>query len=168
MAQDVASPVTADEDSEVRERFQRFMVARGFRVTSQRLAILEAVMGFDEHFTAEDLLERAREVDRSVSRATIYRTLPILTDSGLVRELDVGKDYKFYAVSRGTQNEQSQVICLDCDKIFDLDAPFLEWYAQSISRKVGLEPEGIRLQVRARCPKFRKGDCSYAGHSRSE
>ena len=65
-----------------RETFRDYLGRRGLRVTSQRLAIFEAAFNHKEHFTAEELLEHARQIDRSVSRATIYRTLPILTESG--------------------------------------------------------------------------------------
>ncbi|MFP4282798.1 MAG: Fur family transcriptional regulator [Opitutales bacterium] len=130
--------------------FREFLGKKGLRVTNQRLAIFEAAYGHSEHFTAEELLEHARAIDRSVSRATVYRTLPILTESGLIREIDVGKDYKFYLASRGKQIEKAQVFDIENDKIYDIDAPFLEWYAKSIAGKVGLVPISQRLQVQAR------------------
>ena len=133
-----------------RETFKCYLSKEGLRVTSQRLAIFEAAFNQEEHFTAEDLLEHAREIDRSVSRATVYRTLPILTKSLLVREIDVGKDYKFYLASHGKSIDQAQVVDVESDKIYEIDAPFLEWYARSIAEKVGLEPISQRLQVRAR------------------
>jgi Fe2+ or Zn2+ uptake regulation protein len=139
-----------------RERFREFLVRKGLRVTNQRMAILDAAFGHSDHFTAEELLDTAREIDRSVSRATVYRSLPILTESGLVREIDVGRDYKFYLANKGTRTEQAQVVCQDCDRIFEIDAPFMEWYANSVAGKVGLEPQHIRLQVHSRCIKFRE------------
>ena len=133
-----------------RETFKTYLGKEGLRVTSQRLAIFEAAFNQKEHFTAEELLDKAREIDRSVSRATVYRTLPILTESELVREIDVGKDYKFYLASHGKQIDQAQVVDVESDKIYEIDAPFLEWYARSIAEKVGLEPISQRLQVQAR------------------
>ena len=138
-----------------RETFKAYLVQKGLRVTSQRLAIFEAAFHLEEHFTAEELLENARAIDSSVSRATIYRTLPILTESELVREIDVGRDYKFYLASHGKQIDQAQVVDVESDKIYEIDAPFLEWYARSIAEKVGLEPISQRLQVQAR--PIRKG-----------
>lgn len=143
-----------------RDTFKAYLTDRGLRVTSQRMAIFDAAFQHPDHFTAEELLEQARAIDRSVSRATVYRSLPILTESGLVKEIDVGRDYKFYVANRGQRTEQAQVICLDCEKIWEIDAPFMEWYANSISQKVGLLPESSRLQVQARCAKLRQtGSC---------
>ena len=78
-----------------RERFLDFLARKNLRLTGQRRAIIEAVFGTEKHFTAEELLKWARRRDESVSRATVYRTLPLLTESGLVREMDFGKDHKF-------------------------------------------------------------------------
>ncbi|MDP0498462.1 MAG: Fur family transcriptional regulator [Verrucomicrobiota bacterium JB022] len=133
-----------------RETFREFLGRKGLRVTNQRMAIFEAAYRNPQHFTAEELLDQARAIDRSVSRATVYRTLPILTESNLVREIDVGKDYKFYLASQGKQVERAQVVDLENDKIYEIDAPFLEWYARSIAEKVGLEAVSSRLQVQAR------------------
>ena len=133
-----------------RETFRSYLARKGLRVTSQRLAIFEAAFHNKEHFTAEELLEHARAIDRSVSRATIYRTLPILTESQLVREIDVGRDYKFYLACHGKSIDQAQVVDIESDKIYEIDAPFLEWYAKSIAEKIGLEAISQRLQVQAR------------------
>jgi len=135
---------------EARSTFREFLSRRGLRTTSQRIAIFEAAFNNLDHFTAEELLELARKIDRSVSRATVYRTLPILTESQLVREIDVGRDYKFYLASKGKQIDQAQVVDIESDRIYEIDAPFLEWYAKSIAEKVGLEAVSQRLQVQAR------------------
>jgi len=138
-----------------REKFRAFLGEHGLRVTNQRLAIFEAAFQIKEHFTAEELLDRARAIDSSVSRATVYRTLPILTESSLVREIDVGKDFKFYLANPEKGNEQAQIVCIDCDKIFEIDAPFLEWYGSSVSSKFGLRPVSQRLQISAQCAEYR-------------
>ncbi len=143
---------------EARETFLSFLGRKGLRVTGQRVAIFEAAYNQREHFTAEGLLAEARKLDPSVSRATVYRTLPILTESALVRELDVGLDYKFYVASRGKRVDRAQVVDIESDKIYEIDAPFLEWYAKSIAEKVGLEVVSQRLQVQGRPIRREGGD----------
>ncbi len=137
--------------SNAKETFKEFLNSKGLRVTTQRLAIFDAAYGYNDHFTAEDLLESARQIDDSVSRATVYRALPILTQSSLIREVDVGRDYKFYTANKNATTFQAQVICVDCDKIFEIDAPFMEWYGKTVADKLGLEVVTQRLQVTARC-----------------
>ena len=150
--------------SEIRETFKDFLSSKGLRVTNQRLAIFDAAYEHPDHFTAEDLLERSRDIDDSVSRATVYLALPILTESGLIREVDVGRDYKFYMANRNVTTFQAQVICLDCDKIFEIDAPFMEWYGKTVADKLALNVESQRLQVTAHCEELiATGICKRSG-----
>ena len=144
--------------AQLKKAFQGFLADKGLRATRQRLELYAACFRPREHFTAEELLQAARRRDRSVSRATVYRTLPLLVESGVVKEIDIGKDYKFYIAAAGRQTAQAEVICLDCDKIYQIDAPFLEWYGQSIAAKVGLQAVSQHLQVRGRC--HQSGTCA--------
>ncbi len=142
---------TIGNHSEVIETFKEFLTNKGLRVTNQRMAIFEAAYMHTDHFTAEDLLESARRIDDTVSRATVYRALPILTESGLIREVDVGRDYKFYMANRNTNTFKAQVVCIETDKIFEIDAPFMEWYGKTVAEKLGMEVVSQRLQVMAKC-----------------
>lgn len=143
-----------------REKFQAYLAGRGLRVTEQRLAIFKAACAQTEHFTADVLLECARRIDDSVSRATVYRTLPLMTGSQILREVDIGSGEKFY-LPAGTGNTQvAQVVCEDCAKIFEISAPFMEWYGSTVSLKLGLKPVSQRLQVSAQCIAYRStGRC---------
>ena len=125
-----------DTISSACETFKAYLGKKGLRVTSQRMAIFEAALAHKEHFTAEELLEHAREIDKSVSRATVYRTLPILTESELVREIDVGRDYKFYVASHGKHIDQAQVVDIESDKIYEIDPPFLGCRAVSLTLRI--------------------------------
>lgn len=144
-----------------REKFRSFLVQKGLRATNQRLAIFDAAFAQDDHFTAEQLLDFAREIDDSVSRATVYRTLPIMTESALLREIDIGSGEKYYRPNlEGAHTQVAQVVCLDCDRIFEISAPFMEWYGSTVTSKLGLAPVSQRLQVSARCDSFqRTGTC---------
>lgn len=151
---------SAEENLISKETFRQFLSEHGFRVTNQRLAIYDAAVELEDHYTAEEMLEKARAIDASVSRATIYRTLPLLIECSLVKEIDVGKDYKFYHTRRGSSVEKAQVLCLDCEKISEIDAPFLEWYGNTVAQKLGLEVEAQHLQVHARCSRLKnEGKC---------
>lgn len=144
----------------VREKFQAFLTEQGHRVTNQRLAIFDAAMAQTEHFTAEQLLVYAKAMDDSVSRATVYRTLPLMIESHVLREVDIGTGEKFYRPAIEGGNQVAQVVCMDCDKIFEISAPFMEWYGSTVSLKLGLKPVSQRLQVSAQCIAYRgNGRC---------
>ncbi len=84
-----------------------------------------------------------------------------MTKSALLREVDIGSGEKFYHANReGGSTQVAQVVCLDCDRIFEVSAPFMEWYGNSVSSKLGLRPVTQRLQVSARCDTLRlTGTC---------
>lgn len=153
------APVSTES---ARDKFRQFLIRKRLRVTNQRLAIFDAAFRRKEHFTAEQLLDYARKIDDSVSRATVYRTLPILTESALVREVDIGSGEKFYLPNTDNNTQKAQVICVDCDTIFEISAPFMEWYGSTVSSKLGLTPISQRLQVSAHCNRLRDtGSCPH-------
>jgi len=147
-----------------RAKFQTYLTQQGLRVTNQRLAIFDAAQAQKEHFTAEQLLDRARVIDDSVSRATVYRTLPLMVESHILREVDIGSGEKFYLPAANGNTQVAQVVCVDCDRIFEISAPFMEWYGSTVSLKLGLKPISQRLQVSAQCIAFRQsGRCPNRG-----
>src|ERR1700710_124331 len=119
-----------------KEKFMDFLAHKNLRITSQRQAIVDTVFGTDQHFTAEQLLEWSRSRDKSVSRATVYRTLPLLTESGLVREMDFGKDHKFYDPNYAAHPHHNHIICQDCDKIVEFDSEKIEQIESEISHRL--------------------------------
>jgi Fur family transcriptional regulator, ferric uptake regulator len=152
----------ADADNKrARERFLDFLASKHLRLTAPRLAIIETVFATEKHFTAEELLKWARRRDASVSRATVYRTLPLLTESGLVREMDFGKEQKYYDPNYAEHPHHNHIICLDCGKIVEFESRKIERLENQISRRLGFSAKAHRLQITATCEEFRKlGTCS--------
>jgi Fur family ferric uptake transcriptional regulator len=109
-----------------------------------------------EHFTAEQLLAWARQRDKSVSRATIYRTLPLLTESGLVRAMDFGHQYMFYDPNYADHPDHSHIICLDCNKIFEFESEKISKLEDEISRQMGFTLKSQRLQLTGNCEELRR------------
>src|SRR3989454_4027884 len=129
--------MAATENPAAKQKFMEFLDRKTLRLTSQRQAIIDSVFSTEEHFTAEQLLEWSRRRDRSVSRATVYRTLPLLTESGLVREMDFGKDHKFYDPNYAEHPHHNHIICQDCEKIVEFDSDKIERLENEISHRLG-------------------------------
>ena len=148
---------------ETLESFSDFLGSKGLRMTDQRKGVFEALFKQEGHFTADQLLKDAQNLDDTVSRATVYRCLPLMVASGIIRKIDVGQENKFYALNGTSETFKAQVICSDCDRIHDVDAPFMEWNGKTVSEKLGLEVKDQRLQVHAKCPQFRvHGNCTLS------
>src|ERR1041385_4305636 len=143
-----------------KRRFMDFLTHKHLRITSQRQAIVDTVFDTEEHFTAEQLLAWSRRRDKSVSRATVYRTLPLLTESGLVREMDFGKDYKFYDPNYAEHPNHNHLICQDCEKIVEFESEKIAQIENEITHKLGFSLKSQRLQITASCEELkRRGTC---------
>ena len=140
----------------VKEEFLKFLEEKNLRITSQRRAIVETVFSTDQHFTAEQLLEWAKERDSSVSRATVYRTLPLLTESGLVHEMDFGKDYKIYDPNYADHPNHNHIICDDCDKIVEFESDRLDQLENEISNELGFKVKSQQLRINASCEEMKR------------
>ena len=144
-----------------KQRFVEFLAQRKLRLTAPRRAIIETVFSTRQHFTAEQLLEWSRRRDPSVSKATVYRTLPLLTESGLVHEMDFGKESKFYDPNYAEHPRHNHIICRDCQKIVEFDSDKLEELENEISSRLGFSVQEQRLQITANCEEFKKhGACN--------
>lgn len=149
-----------DGNCNAKARFLAFLGGKGLRLTSQRRAIIDAAFSTEEHFTADQLLDWSRRRDASVSRATVYRTLPLLTESGLVREMDFGKDQKIYDPNYADHPDHNHIICADCDRIVEFESESLVRLENEIVHQHGFRPKGIRLQITATCEELKRaGAC---------
>ncbi len=138
-----------------------FIFDRGLRRTIQREAIIQASTSTKEHFTAEDLLEMARKIEPSVSRATVYRTLPLLVESGLLRELPLGGEVKRYDPNFVDHPTHSHLVCTDCGKILEFEDGNLEILENCISHRLGFSPVTKNLTIEAKCDELSaRGVCS--------
>lgn len=147
-------------DDQHREQLLDFLRANGAKVTPRRLAIIDAAFASDEHFTADQLYDRVRAKDQRVSRATVYRTLPLLVKSGLLRELHLDSDRTLYDPNYGDHPDHSHIVCRDCGKIMEFDNTPIARLVEMIAESRGMRITHKDMQVEARCEKLaRDGEC---------
>jgi Fur family ferric uptake transcriptional regulator len=153
-------------DPAIRQRLDEFIAAKGLRHTTQRDAIVEAAFGTTEHYTAEDLLTMARKIEKSVSRATVYRTLPLLVESGLLKEMDFGKEHKFYDPNFIEHPHHNHLICVDCDRIVEFEDERIDRLEENIVHRLGFSSESKMIRIEARCDRLKaSGACKNRSKS---
>ena len=147
-------------DPVVRAKIYDFLDRKGMRRTAQRDALSEAAFATCEHFTAETLLARARVIESSVSRATVYRTLPLLVASGTLREIELGKDQTHYDPNFNERPHHNHLICLDCQRIVEFEDEHMEVLENCITHRLGFSPASKMTRIEASCVELRtKGTC---------
>ncbi|CAN5256265.1 transcriptional repressor [soil metagenome] len=153
-------------DPEVKERLDAFLKVKALRMTRQREVVLEAAFGTTDHFTADDLWEKARAIEPTTSRATLYRTLALLVESGLLREIDLGRDQKYYDPNFIDHPHHNHLICVDCDKVVEFEYHHIEVLEDCITRRLGFRPTNKSIRIEAECEELRlKGVCSQSKKS---
>ena len=147
--------------AEVQQRFDEFLKSKGLRRTPQRDAIVQAAFDGKEHYTADDLWERARQQDASTSRATVYRTLSLLVESSLLHEIDLGKDNKHYDPNFLDHPHHNHLICVDCDKVVEFEDEHINLLEDCISKRLGFAPSRKMIRIEATCDELKRfGACS--------
>ncbi len=126
-------------------------------VTESRIAILRAILAMKGYRTADEIAAEAQTFYRKVSRATVYRSLPQLCEAGLLRKTDVGEGPQRFSRQIPGEVPSAEIVVEDCGLILKVPAPFLTWYADSITTRAGLKLTGHRLQTFARCARKRSG-----------
>ena len=106
---------------EVRERLDAFIKQKGLRNTPQRDALVDAIFASDEHFTPDELWERLRGTSARSSRATLYRTLSLLTEAGLLQEIDLGDGQTTYDPNFLDHPTHNHLVCVDCGKVIEFE-----------------------------------------------
>ena len=149
-------------DPRVRQRLEEHLTSQGLRRTKQRETIIEAAFATDDHFNADELLDRARKLDRTVSRATVYRTLSLLTEIDLLRIVDLGRDQTYYDPNFLDKPQHNHLICLDCDRVVEFEDEHIALLHDCITRRLGFQPEMKSMRIQAHCDELaRSGKCPY-------
>ena len=128
-----------------------YLRAGGFRVTKPREVIVRAAISFSEPFHAEDLLAKAREVDRLISLATVYRTLPMLLDSRLIREVELNREHRYYEVNREQSPAAFHIVCRDCGQVIQVKDECVTLRERFLANRLGFKPMKLNVRIEAAC-----------------
>lgn len=144
----------------IKERLDQFIISKGLRRTKQRDVIVDTAFSTTDHFTAEELLERVRKVDTTVSRATVYRTLSLLVECKLLHEIDLGRDQTYYDPNFLDKPQHNHLICTDCDRVVEFEDEHIALLEDCITRRLGFKPNSKSIRIEASCEELaRKGVC---------
>lgn len=123
----------------------------GYRLTPQRMMILEAIADSGGHVSAEEILETVREAYPYLDISTVYRTLDLLKTLHLASETDLGRGHAQYELlSKGLHHH---LICTECGKILDVENSFLDPLRQSIDEAYDFHAEIEHLAIFGICSK---------------
>ena len=131
--------------------------ARGLRLTRQRRVLLQVIEGAQRHLDAATILRRARRLDPTVHRVTVYRTLDLLKRHGLIDELDLlhirGEGH--YYESHGPR-DHIHIACLRCGKVREFESHLFEELKAQIEKDLNLKITMTRTEIGGYCANCRR------------
>ncbi|MDX9714254.1 MAG: transcriptional repressor [Dissulfurispiraceae bacterium] len=137
------------------QKFRTFLITKGLKLTKERFEILDEVLSSDRHFDPEELYESMRTKGSKVSRASVYRTIPLLVEGGIIQEVErISKHAHYEKVFNVPHHDH--LICLDCGSVTEFFSPTLEMLQSEICQKENFKSIRHSLEIFGYCSKCSK------------
>ena len=121
----------------------------GYRLTPQRMLVLQAITGGKGHLTAEAIHRRAIETYPYLDIATVYRILQLLKRLHLVTEIGLGGESARYEVAEADKHHH--MVCRTCGRTFDLSPSYLDEFRSRLVSEFGFEPDLEHFAIGGLC-----------------
>jgi Fur family ferric uptake transcriptional regulator len=136
----------------VTDEFRRCLKKKGLRVTPERECVCREVYTTSIHFDAENLIHRLQASSKPVSRATVYRTLDVLEDCGLVKKIRQTDQRHHYEKTLGLEHHD-HLFCEDCGEVIEFRVDEIERLQDEVCQQYGFQPRRHSLQIYGLCRK---------------
>lgn len=132
---------------------------RGYKLTHQRKAIINVLSSSGEHLTPADIYARLKREYPEIGLVTVYRTLELLQESGLLCEIHIGDNCRSYLKKRADEHHH-HLVCSCCGKVVDFTGCELEKLQERLSAETGFKIEKHLLEFMGCCRScLNKGEC---------
>ena len=123
---------------------------QGHPLTNQRRLLLELLRDAEGHVDAKELYRRASVRDESISPATVYRSLNLFKELGLVDEMRLGKIRCYYEIKQS--QEHQHLVCRGCGKVMEFQNPYFQKLVKAVRREHGFNVIKAELYLEGYCP----------------
>lgn len=145
------SIMTDKNEISAAQRFEDFLRSHKKRLTPERFKILDVALAMGQHFGAEELYRKLEENAFHVSRVTVYSTLALLCEAGILSDESFGKRKKQY---ERNQRNHIHLICRNCGKIREVHDPEI-MHQLSLRRYGSFSPQKVSIEIFGLC-----GNCA--------
>lgn len=142
-------------NSEEQEVFLKHIQKRGLKRTGQRDLILDTFLRTEDHLSSEDLYRLVKKDDPSIGQTTVYRTLKLLTEAGLAREVRFGDGITHYEHNYKHQHHD-HMICSECGRIIEFFSAELEAIQDAMAAKHRFQVTQHLLRIIGLCAECRR------------
>jgi Fur family ferric uptake transcriptional regulator len=134
------------------EVFREFIRNKGLRNTPERDQVVKLVFSIHDHFDVDELYLQLRRQNDKISKATVYRTIPLLLESGLIQEAYFEDGHVHYEHIYGHEHH-CHLRCLDCGKVVEFTEKAVTGVEEKVGDRFDFLVTGHRLEVQGYCVK---------------
>jgi Fur family ferric uptake transcriptional regulator len=133
------------------EEVQQKLSVNNYKLTSQREIILENIIKNEgKHLSAEEIYNEVREDNSGIGLATIYRTLELFNDLGIIHQLNFNDNCRRYELDHGEYHHH-HLICVSCGKITEFNDHILEEFEEDIKQEHNFNVTDHRIKFYGYC-----------------
>ena len=137
--------------SEALDRFERFLHEKDLRLTDARSAIVEAALARQGHYPIEDLISDLKARGIRGSKATVYRTLPLLAEAGILEPAIIAGEARSYETTFG-RNHHDHLLCGHCGKVIEFEFEAFQILEREVAARYGFRLETHHHELLGTCP----------------
>ena len=135
---------------EAHEKFRKFLKDGENRITPERFEVLDFAIEYEGHFGADELFVRMKNKKSNVSRATVYNTLELLAQCGILSKRNFGENKTRYESNFG-KVVHDHLICTNCGAIKEFEEPRIQKIVEEISKQLGFDATGYAFNIFGKC-----------------
>jgi Fur family ferric uptake transcriptional regulator len=135
---------------EALERFERFLHKKDLRLTDARAAIVEAALARDGHYPIDELIADLKARGIRGSKATVYRTLPLLAEAGILEPAILGGETKSYETTFGRAHHD-HLLCSSCGKVVEFEFEAFEILQREVAARHGFRLDSHHHELVGTC-----------------
>ncbi len=146
-------------DSNLVNRYQEFIKLKNLKSSKRRDFIFNHIIkNIENHFTIDDIYNNIMKIDPSIGIATIYRTVRLLVESGLIVEHSFREKKGFFEIINHRSPDHGHLICLKCGKIKEFECSFIDDFQTEIGKKYHFGIRYHKLEIYGVCDTCQKNE----------
>ena len=123
---------------------------RGYRVTAQRTIILETIAHMEDHISAQQVYEGAKERLPGLNLTTVYRTVESLKGAGMINMFSTGGEPMRFSLC-DPEHPHSHLVCRECGSIFEAGAEEIEAFSRRVEEATSFRIDSVHLTLEGLC-----------------
>lgn len=136
-----------ENESEV---LKKHIQGHQLKLTRQRKMILDTLLTLPRHVSADEIYEASVKKNSSIGLATIYRTLHLLSEAGLIQVREFGDGQARYELAYN-HHHHDHLVCIDCGKIIEFENMDIEYLQEQVARKHSFKIQRHKLELYGEC-----------------